>query len=224
MQACYMNNTCIEAGVDEAGRGPLLGPVFAAAVVWNPDLEDEAHPWVSWIRDSKKLSPKKRAELRPLIEAHAVDYAVASCDAARIDAINILQASQEAMHQALDQLSVELDMIVVDGNYFKQYMSKKGEFVPHACIIDGDAKLLSIAAASILAKEAHDDWIKDTLARHPSLAVYGIERNMGYGTREHIAALTRVGPSPFHRASFKTVRDLVITTPCHIHGRSVQVS
>lgn len=209
LQSWLSSKTGIEAGVDEAGRGPLLGPVFAAAVVWNPDLDAATEPWVKRIRDSKKVSKNSRAELRELIEANAIDYGVGSRDARRIDEINILQATQEAMHEALDKLTVDLDYIIVDGNYFKNYMNKNGEFVPHACVVDGDAKMLSIAAASILAKVYHDEWIKRTVETHPALAMYGIERNMGYGTEEHMVALNKYGPTEFHRRSFKTVRDLI---------------
>lgn len=195
----------LEAGVDEAGRGCLLGDVFAAAVVWNPDVDD---PRVDQIKDSKKLSRKRRAELRVFIEDHAIAFGVASVPPARIDAVNIFWAAQEAMHAALDRVSVEFDHILVDGNQFKSYLrkgtgSRDPHFVPHTCIVGGDNAYVSIAAASILAKEYHDDHIRALLRDHPELSDYGVESNMGYGTRIHIEAIQNKGVTSWHRRSFQ---------------------
>jgi ribonuclease HII len=217
LRAWFRSSDTVEAGVDEAGRGTLFGPVFAAAVVWNPHLEaqldcEQDKKFLQRIRDSKKLSRRARAELKPWIEAHALAYGVGSADAERVDRINVLQATQEAMHQALDQIPFDVDLIVVDGTYFRTYLNPSGNFVPHACVVDADAKCVSVAAASILAKEYHDAWIQNILEQSPNLKRYGLERNMGYGTSEHLAALARYGMSPFHRVTFRSKATTTTTT------------
>lgn len=194
----------VEAGVDEAGRGCLAGPVAAAAVVWDPALE---HPLVERIRDSKRLSPRMRETLREFIEAHAVAWAVRLVDAPQIDRENILQATQTAMHGALDELDADVDSLLVDGNHFRPYISQRtgtGEFVPHTCVVRGDDQLLPIAAASILAKTHRDRYVRTVM--HPQFPQYGWDRNMGYGSAEHMARLRELGPTPFHRQSFAPVR------------------
>lgn len=192
----------LEAGVDEAGRGCLAGPVAAAAVVWDPALE---HPLVARIRDSKRLTARAREELREFIEAHAVAWAVRLVDAADIDRLNILRATHAAMHGALDDLGVDVDGVLVDGDRFRAYISPRtGEFVPHACVVDGDNLYLPIAAASILAKTHRDRYVRE--AMHPAHPRYGWDRNMGYGSAEHMARLRELGATPFHRRSFAPVR------------------
>lgn len=179
----------LEAGCDEAGRGCLAGPVFAAAVIFPPDYRNED------LDDSKKLSEKKRYALREIIVRDAVSYGIACVEADEIDRINILQASIRAMHRALDCLFERPQYVIVDGNRFKPYGS-----VPYTCMVKGDARFLSIAAASVLAKTGRDDYMKKIDAEYPC---YGWEKNKGYPTADHYRALVRNGVSPYHRKSFR---------------------
>lgn len=179
----------LEAGCDEAGRGCLCGPVVAAAVVVSDALENE------FINDSKKLNFKKRENLSAFIQQNAMDYGIATVDVDFIDTHNILRAAIHAMHLALDQLTVRPELIIVDGNRFLPY-----PFVPHQCIVKGDAKYLSIASASILAKN-HRDAIM--LELHEEYPVYGWNKNMGYATKVHQEALRKFGPTPHHRKTFR---------------------
>ncbi len=178
----------IEAGCDEAGRGPLCGPVTAAAVILPADFHN------SIINDSKQLTARKRQLLRPVIEEQAVAWAVAHVMPEEIDRINILNASILAMHRALDQLGVAPEHVLVDGNRFKPWNN-----VPHTTIVKGDGKIMSIAAASILAKTHRDEWMLKAAQEYPQ---YGWEHNMGYPTREHYAAIAQHGITPYHRKSF----------------------
>ncbi|MFD1771727.1 ribonuclease HII [Sphingobacterium suaedae] len=179
----------IEAGCDEAGRGCLAGPVFAAAVIFPPGYCN------ALLNDSKQLSEKKRMELRPIIEQEALDYAVASVSAEEIDRINILNASYLAMHKALDQLKTRAAYIIVDGNRFKSYQD-----VPHQCIVKGDGKYLSIAAASILAKTYRDEYMDNIAKDFPH---YDWLSNKGYPTIKHRNAVLSFGISPHHRRTFR---------------------
>ena len=181
-------NQYIEAGCDEAGRGCLAGPVFAAAVILPPNFNH------SLLNDSKQLSEKHRNELKSYIEEHALDYHVAQVEEQEIDQINILNASIKAMHLALDGLVKRPEFLLIDGNRFKPYAQ-----IPHQCIIKGDAKYGAIAAASILAKTYRDQYMKNLAVRFPQ---YGWEQNKGYGTRAHRIALQENGPSDHHRRSF----------------------
>jgi len=185
----FLQEGLSEAGCDEAGRGCLAGPVFAAAVILPKDF---CHPLLN---DSKKLSARVRELLRPIIEQEAITYSVSCCSPAEIDEINILNASILAMHRALDGLSVIPEYILVDGNRFKQYRD-----IAHTCIIGGDGKYASIAAASILAKTYRDSYMRELAKESPQ---YGWDRNMAYPTREHRTAIERFGPSKHHRVSFK---------------------
>lgn len=178
-----------EAGCDEAGRGCLAGPVFAAAVILPHDFY---HPLLN---DSKQLSEKQRYELRPVIEQHAIAAAVASLCNHQIDARNILQASIQGMHEALKKLTVQPQHILVDGNYFKPYKA-----LPYSCIVQGDGLYAAIAAASVLAKTYRDDYMRQLHHEHPH---YNWVQNKGYGTREHRQALNQYGPTPYHRRSFR---------------------
>lgn len=182
----YKNKT--EAGVDEAGRGCYAGPVFAAAVILPKDFY---HPLLN---DSKLLNEKTRDLLRPVIEKEAIAFAVASVDNNAIDTINILQASYQAMHLALDQLTVFPDQLLIDGNRFKNYRS-----VTHECIIKGDGIYASIAAASILAKTYRDACMQQL---HKEFCCYGWKSNKGYGTLEHRMAIEQNGLCKYHRKSF----------------------
>jgi ribonuclease HII len=179
----------LEAGCDEAGRGCLAGPVFAAAVILPEDFVSEV------LTDSKQLTEKQRYELRPLIESQAIAWAVAMYDNNEIDEVNILNASIFAMHRALDKLQVTPQHIIVDGNRFKPY--KK---IPHTTIIKGDEQYLSIAAASVLAKTYRDDYMTILGEEAPQ---YGWCHNKGYATLFHREALAKYGMTAYHRKSFK---------------------
>ena len=179
-----------EAGCDEAGRGCLAGPVFAAAVILPAGFRNEL------LDDSKKLTEKHRVELRTIIENEAVAWAVATVDAKEIDEINILNASFLAMHRAIDKLTVKPEYLLIDGNRFKPY---KG--IPHHCIVKGDGKYLSIAAASILAKTYRDDFMKSIHEQYPQ---YYWNKNKGYPTMQHKLAIQKHGLTPFHRKTFNS--------------------
>ena len=179
----------VEAGCDEAGRGCLAGPVTAAAVILPPDFDNDL------INDSKQLTEAQRERLRPIIEREALAWAVAMVSPQEIDRINILRASITAMHRALDQLAVRPEGILVDGNRFFPYHD-----IPHTTIVKGDGKMLSIAAASILAKTHRDELMRRLDAEFPQ---YGWARNKGYPTPDHRAAIAQYGPTVHHRRTFQ---------------------
>jgi ribonuclease HII len=185
----YLNEILIEAGCDEAGRGCLAGPVFAAAVILPKDLRKKD------LDDSKKLSEKHRYTLRTFIEENAISYCVAKADNTEIDEINILNATYLAMHRALDGLAIRPQHILVDGNRFKPYPD-----IPHTTIIKGDSKYLSIAASSILAKTYRDEYMQSIHNEHPE---YDWTNNKGYPTHRHRRAILEFGPTSFHRKSFR---------------------
>lgn len=192
------------AGLDECGRGCMSGPVTAGAVIWDSNYEPktpEDEKLLNMIKDSKKLSAKNREKLSEFIKKNALDYAICDVDNKEIDRINILQATYKAMHGALDKLCAKFVRIVVDGNRFKPYLNENG-FVPHTCIVNGDNRLLQIAAASIIAKVHRDNYISELGNSDETLAVYGWEKNRGYGTKVHIAAIKEHGLSKYHRRSF----------------------
>jgi ribonuclease HII len=178
------------AGIDEAGRGALFGPVVAAAVVLNPKRR------IVGLDDSKKLTPERRAELAPRIQQHALAWAVAEIDASRIDAWNIYQASRQAMTAALQQLSIVPDYLLLDAMQLDVLIEQKS-------LIKGDARSVSIAAASILAKTHRDARMNEWDLVYSG---YGLAQHKGYGTPEHLEALRRLGPTPLHRNSFAPVR------------------
>ena len=181
----------VEAGTDEAGRGCLAGPVTAAAVILPSSFD------LPFLNDSKQLNKKQRYELRPLIESQALDFAYAHISPEEIDQINILNASIKAMHLALMQLKKQPEFIAVDGNRFHSF-----ENVPHHCIIKGDTKYLNIAAASVLAKTYRDDYMDKIHEEYPD---YLWQKNKGYPTKAHRAAIKLKGPTPYHRKSFQLV-------------------
>ena len=189
MLRSFMNPGLIEAGCDEAGRGCLCGPVACAAVILPPDFECEE------LNDSKKLTEKKRDQLRPLIEENALAWAVVMVDAREIDEINILNASIEGMHRALGKLKITPQHILVDGNRFKPY----GE-IPYTTVVKGDATFMSIAAASILAKTHRDELMLKLAEEYPG---YGWEENKGYPTKAHRLAISKFGITPYHRKTFR---------------------
>ena len=193
----------IEAGCDEAGRGCLAGPVFAAAVVLPSDFKNEM------LNDSKQLTEKKRYLLREVIEREALAWAVGIVDNKEIDKINILNASILAMHRALDQLTVRPENIIVDGNRWKPYQEptandNEPKVVPATTIVKGDGKYLSIAAASILAKTYRDDFM---LRIHEEFPQYHWDRNKGYPAKVHREAIRQYGTTPYHRMSFNLLGD-----------------
>ena len=185
----YYREGIIEAGCDEAGRGCLAGPVYAAAVILPPDYRNDL------LNDSKQLSEKKRDQLRSIIERDAVSWAVGIVDNQEIDQINILNASILAMHRALDQLTVCPQEIIVDGNRFKPYRD-----IPHTTIVKGDGKYMSIAAASILAKTHRDECM---LALHQQYPQYHWDSNKGYPAPVHRQAIRLHGTTPYHRLTFQ---------------------
>lgn len=185
----YLEQGRIEAGCDEAGRGCLAGPVFAAAVILPEGYCNEL------LNDSKKLTEHRRDQLRTIIERDALAWAVGVVTAEEIDHINILNASFLAMHRAVDALTVRPEHLLIDGNRFKPYHD-----TPHTCIVKGDGKMMSIAAASILAKTHRDEF----MARiHEEFPQYAWNINKGYPTKAHRAAISQYGPSPYHRKSFR---------------------
>lgn len=192
MERFYSDNGILEVGCDEAGRGPLAGPVMAAAVILPRNFD------LPFLNDSKKLGEKIRHELESEIKNQAISWAVAQCSSEEIDRFNILNASILAMHRALDQLTIRPEFILVDGNRFKNY-----PFIPHQCMVKGDARFASIAAASILAKNERDRHMKELAKKFPG---YGWERNMAYPTKVHCEAILTLGYTPEHRKSFKVKR------------------
>jgi ribonuclease HII len=188
MLKAYYSDKLIEAGCDEAGRGCLAGPVFAAAVILDKQFKNEL------LNDSKKLSEKERDELREIIEKEAVAWAVAEVSPGEIDEINILNASYLAMHRAVGQLKTRPQFLLIDGNRFKAYPD-----IPHKCIVKGDGKYMSIAAASILAKTYRDDYMKKIHNEYPD---YGWLKNKGYPTKSHKLAIYEHGLTPYHRKTF----------------------
>ena len=192
MLKAFHQNTVPEAGCDEAGRGCLAGPVVAAAVILPTDFY---HPLLN---DSKQLSKKEREQLRPIIEKEALAWAVAECSPQEVDEINILQASILAMHRAVDQLQLKPQLLLIDGNRFKPY-----PFVQHLCVIKGDSKYASIAAASVLAKTYRDDIMDKLGLEFPA---YGWQQNAGYPTKAHRAAIESIGPCCWHRKSFRLLK------------------
>ena len=185
----YYYDDKLEAGIDEAGRGSLAGPVTAAAVILGKDLRNKD------LNDSKKLSPKKRLELKKYIEKNALAYSVAFVDSSQIDKNNILNSTFKAMHMSLKGLDIEPDFIIVDGNLFKPYKD-----LEYKCIIKGDQKYQNIAAASILAKTYRDEYMTNLHLKFPE---YDWIRNKGYGTRYHLDMITKFGKTKYHRKSFQ---------------------
>ena len=209
MLEAYYKEGLIEAGCDEAGRGCLAGPVFAAAVILPSDFRNEM------LNDSKQLTEKKRYQLREVIEREALAWAVGIVDNKEIDKINILNASILAMHRALDQLTIRPEYIIVDGNRWKPYQEltandnvsdndNEPKVVPATTIVKGDGKYLSIASASILAKTYRDDFM---LRIHEEFPQYHWDKNKGYPAKVHREAIRQYGTTPYHRMSFNLLGD-----------------
>ena len=193
MLASHYYEGKVEAGCDEAGRGCLAGSVYAAAVIFPENYQNEE------LNDSKQLTDKRRKQLREIIERDAVAWAVGIVTPEEIDKINILNASILAMHRALDQLKVRPEAVIVDGNRFKSYQK-----LPHTTIVKGDGKYLSIAAASILAKTYRDDYMDALAEEYPQ---YDWLSNKGYPTKKHREAIRQYGMTPYHRKSFNLLGD-----------------
>lgn len=191
MLQAFLTPGIIEAGCDEAGRGCLAGPVTAAAVILPPDFKNDL------LNDSKQLSERQRDKLRPIIESEALAWAVAFVSAEEIDKINILNASITAMHRALDQLSIRPEALLIDGNRFKPYHD-----TPYTTIVKGDGKMMSIAAASVLAKTHRDEYMYRIAKDYPE---YDWASNKGYPTKAHRDAIAKYGPTPHHRMTFQLI-------------------
>lgn len=185
----FLEEGRIEAGCDEAGRGCLAGPVTAAAVILPPDFSNDM------LNDSKQLTEHQRNLLRPIIESEALAWAVEFVSPQEIDEINILRASFTAMHRAIDRLTIRPEALLIDGNRFIPYPN-----IPHTCIVKGDGKMMSIAAASVLAKTHRDEYMRRIAQEFPQ---YGWEGNKGYPTKAHRAAIAQYGTSPYHRMTFQ---------------------
>lgn len=191
----YLHKNLLECGLDEAGRGCLAGPVFAAAVILPPDFNNEL------LNDSKQLSEAKRYQLRPIIEWQAIAWGVGMVMTDEIDKINILNASFLAMHRALEQLKVQPQHLLVDGNRFKTTLT-----IPYTCVVKGDATYQSIAAASILAKTYRDDYMNNLDAQYPQ---YQWAVNKGYPTKVHREAIQQFGITPHHRLTYGGVKEYI---------------
>ena len=201
LKSCYSQDQ-IEVGLDEAGRGPMFGRVYVGAAILPVDDFDH-----SLMRDSKKLSERKRLRAFDYIKENSIDWSVAFFDEAQIDTINIFNATFGAMHKALDNLNVRPDMVLVDGSHFIPYSFDK-EIVRHVCIEKGDNTYSSIAAASILAKVSRDKYIYDLCDKDESLdTFYGLRRNKGYGTEQHMEGIKQHGISRWHRKTFGLCKD-----------------
>ena len=203
MLQAYCIEGVLEAGCDEAGRGPLAGSVFAAAVVFDSSIVEDQPPreWLEMLNDSKQLTDKQRQYLRPKIEQYATAWAVVEVTAEEIDRINILNASIIGMQRALDKLPITPQHIIVDGNKWKPYIPQGGVMeIPARTVVKGDGKYLSIAAASVLAKTYRDEYM---LRLHEEYPQYHWDTNMGYPTKAHYEALRQYGITPYHRKTFK---------------------
>ena len=193
--------TLIEIGIDEAGRGPMAGPVVAAAVIWDPSIPSKD------IKDSKKLSKKKRELMYEYIKENAVAYGIGSSSSQEIDKYNILQSTYTAMHRAVQQIEEKISLndtkykIIVDGTSFRPYYNNENELLEHFCVEKGDSKFVHIAAASILAKVEHDKFFIE-LCNTKNVSHYGWEKNMGYGTKQHREAIEKYGITQYHRKTF----------------------
>lgn len=191
------------AGVDEVARGTFIGPVVSACVVLPNTFETDQY---KQIKDSKKLTPKKRAELAEYIKSISITYGIGTASNQEIDEINILNATMRAMHRAIDMAYKKhtFNKILIDGPYFKGYTpsGENSEIIPHECILKGDANYLSIAAASIVAKDYHTCLINDLVVNHPELNKYDIKKNKGYGTAKHLSAIKEYGITDLHRKTF----------------------
>jgi ribonuclease HII len=199
MQSYYFEDL-LEVGIDEVARGCLAGPVYTSAVVWPKELDPELDMMIT--KDSKKYSKRRRLILKDYIEEYAIDFSVTYEDNNVIDDINILNATLKSMHNSLDKLNMDVDHILVDGTSFKNYYNTNKELIPNTCIINGDAKYVPIACASILAKVYHDEYIKKICEENSEYKKYDWDNNMCYGTAKHLNAIRKHGITDLHRKTF----------------------
>jgi ribonuclease HII len=210
LKSHYYDNT-IEVGIDEAGRGPLFGRVYIGAAILPVDKFNH-----SLMKDSKRLSDKKRREAYEYIKSHAIEYSVSWMSETEIDNLNIYKATHAGMHKVLDTLTIRPENILVDGNKFYTYIYK-GDVIPHVCITGGDNKYSAIAAASIIAKCERDNYIVDLCNKYPELDVlYDLKRNKGYGTKKHMDGINRWGITKWHRTTFGVCKKY--DKPIHIQS------
>jgi ribonuclease HII len=206
----YNDSGNIEVGLDECARGCLFGRTYTAAVIWNPEflnsiVDNPEYNLLHAIRDSKKMTAKKRKEVSEFIKENCLDYSIQWADEREIDKINILKAVQRCFHTCLDSLNISPDKIFVDGTYFHRY-----NYIPYECVEKGDNYYLNIASASILAKVAHDEYIEDLCKENPELIdKYDIGNNMGYGTKKHMDGIAKHGITHFHRRTFGPCKGFV---------------
>jgi len=198
----YQTENVVEIGIDEAGRGTLIGPVYIAGVILPNNIIELCEEEDIIIKDSKKMSKKERERSRLFIENNAIDYAIISKDNNIIDEKNIFTTTMEGMHDVVNKISIKPEKILVDGDHFNIYRDEIGEMIPHQCIIKGDDTYMCIAAASILAKTYKDKYIEDLVALYPDLNKYDLSNNSGYGTQNHIDAIKIHGITPYHRKTF----------------------
>lgn len=210
MLKTYCVKDLLEVGMDEAGRGPMFGRVYVAGVIIPPDETFSQE----FIKDSKKLGMRKRLMAFDFVKENAIDWAVEYKDEKYIDKHNIYVANYNAMHDALNQLLVEPEHILVDGNYFKPYCAPSGKFINHTTVVKGDNEYASIAAASILAKVSRDKYVEEMCDKYPELdEYYGLRSNKGYASRQHLDGIRKHGCTKFHRKSFglcKTSKEIVL--------------
>ena len=201
----YKDLNKIEVGIDEAGRGCLFGRVYVGAVILPHDFQEKIDIEYNGklkLKDSKKVSKKNRKILRKLIEERATDYSVCYEENTEIDNINILRCTLNTMHKCIDNLKIKPEFILVDGDKFNKYKDSNGNYIEHECVISGDNTYLSIAAASILAKEHRDEYIINLCEINPKLKDYDIHNNKGYGTKKHIDKIKEIGITELHRETF----------------------
>lgn len=198
----YQNEGVVEVGIDEAGRGCLFGRVYVAGVILPNNIIELCEEENIIIRDSKKLSKKNKDRAREFIERVAIDYSIVYKENDYIDEHNIFEATHHSMHEVVANLNIQPEKILVDGNYFRRYWTIRGEEIEHECVVGGDNKYMSIAAASILAKTYKDEYIEDFVRDHPELKEYDLLNNSGYGTANHLDAIKAFGISAYHRKTF----------------------
>jgi len=198
----YQNKDVLELGIDEAGRGCLFGRVYVAGVILPDNILELCNEENIIIKDSKKLSKKNKNKAREFIEKNAIDYAIVYKDNNEIDAKNILIVTLEAMNDVVSKINIKPEKILVDGTQFKKYKDNYGNIIEHECVIEGDNKFMSIAAASILAKTYKDEYIENIVKEYTDLNKYDLLNNSGYGTQNHLDAIKIYGISNFHRKTF----------------------
>jgi ribonuclease HII len=198
----YQTENQLEIGIDEAGRGCLFGRVYVAGVILPNNILELCEEEDIIIKDSKKLSNKNKERARDFIQKHAFDYSIVYKENTEIDENNILATTLHAMHEVIDNIVTKPEKILVDGNHFYKYVDKNGKIIKYECVIEGDNKYMSIAAASILAKTYKDDYIKEIVEKYPDYRKYDLLNNSGYGTANHLEAIKLWGITPHHRKTF----------------------